>query len=94
MSEIEITADALNSLGAKLEGLDLTETERAALDAVLARAEGADAEVEGYGVVFEVETTFKGTDEELQAVGRRIARSMGFHIHVNPYIGETEKNLR
>lgn len=86
----------LNELGAKLDSLDLTTPERAALDAILARAEEADAEVEGFGVVFEVETTFKGTDEELQLtdVGQRMGRALGFDIRMNPYIGETEKNAR
>ena len=94
--EETVTNSVLNGLGAKLDSLNLTTQERAALDAILARAEGADVEVEGFGMAFEVETAFKGTDEELQLtdVGQRMGRALGFHIHINPYIGETEKNAR
>jgi hypothetical protein len=86
----------LNGLGRKLESLDLTPPEKAALDAVFERAANFTPEVEGFGVVYEIETTFKGSDEELQltGAGQRLGRALGFHIHVNPFIGETEKNLR
>ena len=96
MTEFKITTEVLNSLGAKLEDLALTDSERAVLDTVLQRAESVGDEVEGFGVVFEVEPTFKGTDEELQptAAGSRLRGPLGFHIHVNPYVGETEKNAR
>ncbi len=93
MATQEIDANVLESLAAKVDGLDLTDQEHNVLNTVLKRAASVDPEVEGFGVVFEVETTFKGTDEELQGAVKW-GRAMGFHIHVNPnrYIGETEKH--
>ncbi len=95
MAGIEITAETLNGLAGKLDSLDLTDDEQAALDALLDRAAVADADTEGFGVVYEIEVSFKGTDEELQALtAQRLGRSFGFNIGMPParsYIGETEK---
>ena len=55
----EISEATANSLATKLEGLELSDEEHAALDALLERAAAADDGVEGFGVVFEVETTFR-----------------------------------
>lgn len=102
MAEIEVTAELLNALGAKVEGLELTESEQAVIDAVLKRAEsvGDGDDVEGFGVVLDGRVAFKGSDEELQVneTGRKLMRAVGLglglaHEHQNPYIGETEKNL-
>lgn len=59
MGEQTIKPEAVVGLAEKLAGLDLTVDERGALDAMLERAADAGDEVEGYGVVFEVETTVK-----------------------------------
>ena len=81
MADIEITSDTINSLAAKAEALELTTEERAVLDRVLERAAEAEAEVEGFGVVYEIEVKFKGTDEELQAVAaRKWGRALGFGL--------------
>ncbi len=61
MSEA-ITREAVAALAEKLDGLDLSDAEGAALDALMARAADAEAEVEGFGVVFEVEVTYKPED--------------------------------
>ena len=61
MSEV-ITKETVAALAEKLDGLDLSEAEGAALDALIARAADAEAEVEGFGVVFEVEVTYKPGD--------------------------------
>ena len=95
MAAEEIDANVLENLAAKVDGLDLTDQEYAVLNTVLERAASVDSEVEGFGVVYEVETTFNFTQEmELTGKAARWGRAMGFHIHVNPnrYIGETEKN--
>ncbi len=95
MAAEEIDANVLENLAAKVDGLDLTDKETAVLNNVLARATSVDPEVEGFGVVFEVETTFKFTQEmELTGKATSWGRAMGFQIHTNPgrYIGETEKH--
>ncbi len=48
----EITPAALNSLAAKLDGLDLSDDERRLLDELLARAEAYEPEVEGFGLSY------------------------------------------
>ena len=96
MASEAIDATVLESLAAKIDGLDLTAQEEAVLTSVLARAAAREADVQGFGVVFEVETTVRASNEEVQlsAPAARWGRALGFHIHVNPgrYIGETEKN--
>lgn len=59
MGEGAIDPGALPGLAAKLHGLDLSDDERRLLDVLLDRAAAFEPEVEGYGVVFEVETTVK-----------------------------------
>ena len=54
MGEQTVEPEAVAGLAEKLAGLDLTADERGALDVMLERAADAGAEVEGYGVVFEV----------------------------------------
>lgn len=46
----EINPETLESLAAKLDGLDLTDAERAVLDRVLDRAASYEPEVEGFGM--------------------------------------------
>lgn len=92
MGEIEVTDEVLAGLASKLKGLDLSDDERAVLGTIVSTAAASQAEVEGYGVVFEVETTFKGTDEELQALLRRASgkqvwtdmRPLGFNLGMPP----------
>ena len=85
-------------MAAKLDALELNPVEAQLLETVLARAEIATAagdsdDAQGFGIV-PLPATFKGSDEELQFTGMdlRLGKALGFHIHVNPYIGETEKN--
>lgn len=92
MDQIEVTDEVLAGLAAKLKGLELSEEEQAVLGTILSTSAASQAEVQGYGVVFEVETTFKGTDEELQALLRRASgkrvwtdmRPLGFNIGMPP----------
>ena len=95
MADGEISADLVYDLGSKIEGLELTEAEQAILGAVLERAESAGDEVAGFGLGLGGRRGFKGGDEQpqLNDMGMTLMRAAGFHIHVNPYIGETEKNL-
>ncbi|MGI9659010.1 MAG: hypothetical protein ACR2OD_08875 [Gaiellaceae bacterium] len=51
----ESTADILNSLGEKIDSLDLTDSERALLQRVLARAAASEAEVEGFANIVVVD---------------------------------------
>jgi len=51
-----IKPDVLASLAAKLAQLELTADEHQQLEALLGCAAAADAEVEGFGVVYEIET--------------------------------------
>lgn len=57
MTDETIKPEAVAGLAAKLAALELDDDERATLDGILDRA--ADTDVEGFGVVFEVETTYK-----------------------------------
>lgn len=59
MGDDAIDSEAVAGLAEKLAGLDLTAGERDALEAILDRAADGGDDVEGYGVVFEVETTLK-----------------------------------
>ncbi len=81
MSDDAISHEAVATLAAKLQGLELTAEERDVLHAVVGRAVGADGDVEGFGVVFEIETTVVGSgqprlkdtfekEEWMYAVGR------------------------
>ena len=55
----EINSESITGLAQKLDGLDLTEGERKTLEIMLMRAAESAAEVEGFGVVFQVETTYR-----------------------------------
>ena len=61
---------ALEGLAAKIGALDLTGEEKEVLGALLERAGAASPEVEGYGVVFEVETTFRDAPEVWELRGK------------------------
>ncbi len=75
MRELAVTDDIIAGLAAKLAALELTSEEQALLGSILATSAEAIGDVEGYGVVFEVETTFKGSDEELQRALRKATGS-------------------
>ncbi len=67
--------DAVATLAVKLAGMELTVQERAVLDALLDRAASApEPEVEGFGVVYEIETK----DHDARPIdAERIRRSLG-----------------
>ncbi|NND76036.1 MAG: hypothetical protein HKN44_13620 [Ilumatobacter sp.] len=82
-----ITPEAVASLATKLGGLALTDEERQVLDALLDRAAEADVDVEGYGVVFEVETTVVKSGQPMGIDGRadfdwvaRVGRATGLDM--------------
>ena len=60
MTDETINPETVAGLANKLDELELTEAEQEALDTIFERAADADADVEGFGVVFEVETTVHG----------------------------------
>ena len=97
MSEIPVTDELLAGLASKLRGLDLNEAEQAVLGTILATsakaANEAGNDVEGYGVVFEVETTFKGSDEELAAVLRKATGGSKVWTDMRPLGFNTGKGL-
>ncbi len=45
---VEVTAEDLESLGAKIDGLELSDAERAIMDEVFERAAAYEPEVEGF----------------------------------------------
>jgi len=95
MAQEELDANVLESLAAKIDGLDLSAQEGSVIKAVLARATRADAQVQGFGGVFEIETTFKLTgDSRLTHNAVGWGHALGFQIHTSAdrFIGETEKN--
>ena len=69
-NDVEVTDDVLAGLVSKLRSLDLSDDESAVLGSLLVTAANQQSDVSGFGVVFQVETTFKGTDEELQVLFR------------------------
>ena len=72
-------ASTLEGLAAKLHSLELTEAEQGALGTILQRAASVDAEVEGFGVVFEVETTFQQPPDI-----KELQQKLAFGIGVDP----------
>lgn len=82
MKKVAISHNQVTDLADKLESLELDDAQAAALAHLLRRA-AQGPEVEGFGVVFEIETTFKGTDEELQVwtdmrpLGRDVMAGLG-----------------
>lgn len=88
---MDFTEDDVASLGRKLDGLELTEAESAALMAVFDAA--ADDEVSGFGF----------TDRQRDPFSARIGSILFFdeadalfgkRTDAAGFIGETEKNLR
>lgn len=82
MSEEAVTAETVEGLAAKLETLDLTSNEAKLLGAILDRAADADADVEGYGVVYEIEVKVKngqpmGNRDDSQRWLGPVARATG-----------------
>lgn len=75
MSDADISAETLNSLGEKVESLTLSETERAALDMLFDRAEAREPEVEGFAATRYVSPR-SGVD--LSPAGLRLGFSLGF----------------
>ena len=55
-----ITAEAIDGLGSKLDGLDLTDDERAVLDLLFDRAANAGDEVEGFFTYQKITWTVHG----------------------------------
>jgi fibrillarin-like rRNA methylase len=93
MSEIAVTDELLGGLAHKLRGLDLTDDEQALLGTIMATSAAAVSDVEPYGVVFQVETTFKGTDEELQAALERATGGLSVWTDMRPLSFNTAKKL-
>ena len=90
---MDYTAADVTSLGRKLDGLDLTDAESAALTAVFDAAAGSAAdEVAGFGLPHEHQNPFSARlgsilffDEADALFGKRTG--------TGGFIGETEKNL-
>ncbi len=85
MTDDAINPETVAGLAAKLDDLDLTEAEREALDTILDRAADSDTDVEGFGVVFEVETTVHGLPKGMKDRGGResypkLVRGLGFDL--------------
>ena len=68
------SADTLNSLAAKLDGLDLTDEERALLDELLERAAGYEPEVAGFAMG-DYSGLLSGAD--LSPTGFKLATGLG-----------------
>ena len=73
----EIGADDLNHLAAKLDGLDLSESERALLDELLERAAEYEPEVSGFG--FDTSRyTGLTSGADLSSTSLKLAGGLGF----------------
>lgn len=70
----DTNADTLNSLAAKLDGLDLTDEERALLDELLERAASYEPEVAGFSFG---DYTGLMSGADLSPTGFRLATSLG-----------------
>lgn len=84
MTEIAVTDELLDGLARKLRALDLTDAEQAVLGTIMATSAAAVSDVEPYGVVFEIETTFKGSDEELQVALKRATGGLSVWTDMRP----------
>ena len=73
-----ISNDDLNSLAAKIDALDLTEAERAALDGVLERAEAYEPDVEGFGFNAAQYTSPSQSGVGLTATALKFGGGLGF----------------
>ena len=72
-----INDDDLKSLAAKLEGLDLTDPERAALDGVIDHAGAYEPDVEGFGTSY----SYSGTAQSganLSGMSLKLGGGLGF----------------
>lgn len=76
----EINEDVLNGLAAKLDGLDLDDTERALLDGLMERAAAYEPEVEGFGFDTASYGSYSGnvSGAGLKASSLKLAGSLGF----------------
>ncbi len=72
-------ADTLNSLAAKLDGLDLTDAERDLLDQLIERAAGYEPEVEGFGFAASSYTGLK-SGADLSATAFKLGGGLGLVI--------------
>ncbi len=73
----EISADDMNNLAAKLDGLDLNETERALLDEIFQRAADYEPDVEGFGFDSSRYTGFK-SGADLSTTALKLTGGLGF----------------
>lgn len=80
----DFTSADLDSLAGKLDALDLTAGERAALDAVF---EAATGDVAAFGRTDVKDSHDRHANLEIGSFGPRLINVLG------TYIGETEKNL-
>ena len=74
--QIEVTAEVLNGLADKIDGLSLDDTEQAVMEAVLARATATkDAEVSGFLVGIFPSRNLKMAD--IKDTSRKLAKALG-----------------
>jgi hypothetical protein len=90
----EITEDDLNGLAAKLDGLDLNDTERVLLDGLMERAAAYEPEVEGFGVDLTSYGSYSGNTSGagLQASSLKLAGGLGFVTRPSLGYGEFDSN--
>jgi len=76
----EINEDDLNGLAAKLDGLELSDTERALLDGLMERAAAYEPEVEGFGFDTSAFGSYSGQQSGagLKASSLKLAGGLGF----------------
>ena len=73
-----ISDEDLQSLAAKLDALDLSEAEQAALDGVLERAEAYEPEVEGFSASRYYYTGQAASGAMLSGMSLKLGGSLGF----------------
>ncbi len=86
----DIDDGTLNGLAAKLDGLDLTETERALLDEIMDRAEAYEPDVEGFA--FGGSYSYSGfkSGADLSTTALKLGGSLGFVTR--PSLGHRDPN--
>ena len=83
----DIDDEVLNGLAAKIDSLDLTETERAMLDGLFERAEAYEPDVEGFAFNHAAYGSYRGDRSGASLSGTSLKMAGGLGFITRPSLG-------